>query len=215
MLVASVVAATQQTPKPVALERGAIRLRPGTEKWGPEELAERLAGERWERVSLVTAPGEFSIRGDIVDVFPPGRSTPVRLEYFGDELESIRPFDQQTQRAAGSLPELEISTGGDAFGTLLDHFGRNDPVFLVAPDEEMCALVGNRPGADLDDLRAGERPYEVRQVEPVAAGAEKLRERIVEACEGVPHAYFENPTDELRAACESAAQFVSSVRKVG
>ncbi|MHC4937550.1 MAG: transcription-repair coupling factor [Planctomycetota bacterium] len=200
VLIASMEAGTQPAPKPATLQRGAIRLLPGTDRIGPAELADRLAQDEWERVSLVTGPGEFSVRGDIVDLHPPGRDHPVRLEYFGDELEAIRRFDPETQRAQDPIPELEISTRGDAFGTLLDHFGNDDPVFLVAPDEEMVALVGELPGADLDDLRRGERPYEVQQVEPVAAGAEKLRERIVEACEGMERVYFacRNEAEEHR-----------------
>jgi len=200
VLVASIEAATQPTPRPAALDKGAIRLAPGTEKWGPADLAERLAADDWERVSLVTAPGEFSIRGDIVDLFPPGRDEPVRLEYFGDELESIRRFDPETQRAHGRLESLAISTRGDAFGTLLDHFGARDPVFLVAPDDAMRALVAGRPGDDLDDLHTGEKPYEVRQVEPVAAGAEKLRERIVEVCSAMRRVFFacRNEAEETR-----------------
>jgi len=201
-VLASHLAATQPVPLRGAMERDAIHLVAGSEKWGPDRLAERLAHDEWERVSLVTQPGEFSIRGDIVDLFPPGRDQPVRLEYFGDELEGLRDFDSDTQRATDVIERIELftRTGDDQFGTLLDHFLPEQPVFLVAPDEEMCALVGDRAGADLDALRTGARPFEVRQVEPVAAGAEQLTARILEACDGIKHKFFacRNEAEEHR-----------------
>ncbi|MHC4954384.1 MAG: transcription-repair coupling factor [Planctomycetota bacterium] len=202
VVLASLLAATQPVPLLAALERDAIRLVRGSDEWGPEQLAERLAEDTWERVSLVTAPGEFSVRGDIVDLFPPGRDRPVRLEYFGDELETLREFDAATQRGADTIERLDLSTRGseEEFGTLLDHFRLEDPVFLVAPDDEMCALVGERAGADLDAMRSGARPFEVRQVEPISAGSDQLRDRIAEVCADTPHAYFacRNEAEEHR-----------------
>ncbi|MEM8884524.1 MAG: transcription-repair coupling factor [Planctomycetota bacterium] len=202
ILIASARAAAQPAPKPTALEEGSIELVVGTESWSPDTLVERLVADGWERVSLVTGRGELSLRGDILDLFPPGRAQPVRLEFFGDELEAIRRFDVESQRAEDALEAIEFSTRGkeEAFGTLLDHFGEDDLVFLIAPNEELLELAGDRPGAELDDLRIGERPFAVRQVEPVSAGVEKLRERIVEACAGMQTALFacRNEAEETR-----------------
>ena len=152
-------------------------------------LARPLAEEAWQRVSLVTAPGEFSVRGDIVDLFAPGVAAPARLEYFGDELETVRVFDPDTQRATATIERLTFaarSRDDEGFAKLIDHFEPSDLVFQVAPD---TPLEGH-PGADLDALRGGGVELDVRQVEPVAAGAEKLRERIREACEGAQAAFF-------------------------
>ena len=63
VVLASLLAATQPVPMLAALERDAIRLAAGSEEWGPERLMERLAQDGWERVSLVTGPGEVSTRG--------------------------------------------------------------------------------------------------------------------------------------------------------
>jgi len=202
VVLASLLAVTQPVPLRGAMERDAIHLVAGSEEWGPERLAERLARDEWERVSLVMQPGEFSVRGDIFDLFPPGRDNPVRLEYFGDELEGLRVFDAETQRATDIVERIELltRTGDEEFGTLLDHFLPEHPVFLVAPDDDMRALVDDRAGVDLDALRAGARPFEVRQVEPVAAGPEQLTQRILEACEGMEHKYFacRNEAEEHR-----------------
>src|SRR5690606_7060935 len=63
------------------------------------ELAERLVRLGLESTSLVERPGELSVRGDILDLFPWSRSRPIRLEFFGDTLESIREFDPVSQRS--------------------------------------------------------------------------------------------------------------------
>ena len=60
------------------------------------------------RASTVREPGEYAVRGGILDLFPPGLGDPVRLDFFGDQLESIRAFDAQTQRTSGELRALDL-----------------------------------------------------------------------------------------------------------
>ncbi len=80
----------------------------GEEVRRPEFLA-HLAAAGYERRPVVEEPGEFSVRGGIIDLFPPLYDKPVRLEFFGDELESIRLFDPAAQRSVGaSLEELVL-----------------------------------------------------------------------------------------------------------
>ncbi|MHC4958071.1 MAG: transcription-repair coupling factor [Planctomycetota bacterium] len=202
VVLASMEAATQPVPAPDALVRSAIELAPGSDAWPPDKLAARLASEEWRKVSLVTGPGEFSARGDIFDLCAPGMASPVRLEFFGDELEAVRRFDAATQRATGTLQAVRFSTRGSgesaqAMGRLLDHFGPDDMVFRVEPGED---TPPSQPGADLDGLRSGDEVWSVRQVEAIAPGAEALRERIAETCAEVKHAYFacRNDAEEQR-----------------
>src|SRR5918996_1483332 len=63
----------------------------------PDALAEQLVGLGYERSDLVLHRGEFAVRGGIVDVFPGTGSRPVRLDYFGDEIEKVREFSPSTQ----------------------------------------------------------------------------------------------------------------------
>ncbi len=71
-------------------------------------LGDRLAQIGYERVPLVEMEGQWSRRGDIVDVFPVSSELPVRLEWFGDEIEQMREFDPATQRSAGgTLDKIE------------------------------------------------------------------------------------------------------------
>jgi len=78
-----------------------------------EELPRDLIGEQavlwgYKRSPMVTNPGEFALRGDILDIFPPGYDSPLRLEFFGDTVEAIRRFDAGTQRSLAELTEAAL-----------------------------------------------------------------------------------------------------------
>ena len=89
------------------LRMGAVIRR--DEDTAPEELVEKLLACGYVREDPVRGVGEFSIRGGILDVWPPGTDTPARIEFFGDTVESIRSFDQETQLSTAQLAELEIA----------------------------------------------------------------------------------------------------------
>ncbi len=78
------------------------------EECPPEEVMEKCIAWGYERVSMTGRVGQFSARGDILDVFPPGYDLPLRLEYFGDTLESIRLFQPMSQRSSGKLSEAVL-----------------------------------------------------------------------------------------------------------
>jgi transcription-repair coupling factor (superfamily II helicase) len=71
-------------------------------------LARKLTEGGYIRVTLVEGKGEFAVRGDVVDLFPPMARHPFRLEFFGDELESIREFDEASQRSIKELAEFML-----------------------------------------------------------------------------------------------------------
>src|SRR5262249_12133938 len=74
----------------------------------PEDLVDKLLATGYKREDPVAAVGEFSLRGGIVDVWPPGREAPVRIEFFGDTIDSLREFDPETQLSTGPLQEAEL-----------------------------------------------------------------------------------------------------------
>lgn len=78
-----------------------------------EELAAKLLTGGYSRVSLVEGAGEFAVRGNILDIFPPAAANPLRLEFMGDELESIRTFHPDSQRSAGELCDFTLFPAGD------------------------------------------------------------------------------------------------------
>jgi transcription-repair coupling factor (superfamily II helicase) len=73
-----------------------------------EQLVAWLEANGSVRTGTVREPGEYAVRGGIVDLHPPGLPLPVRLDFFGDTLESIRPFDPETQRSTGQLRSLDL-----------------------------------------------------------------------------------------------------------
>ncbi|NLA42240.1 MAG: transcription-repair coupling factor [Smithella sp.] len=78
-----------------------------------EEFPQKLVAGGYQRVSLVENPGEFSRRGNILDVFPPGVPGPLRLEMAGDEIESIRRFDGSSQRSGASVDAFVLGPAGE------------------------------------------------------------------------------------------------------
>jgi len=89
------------------LRAGAVLRR--DEDHTPEELVGKLLGSGYVREDPVGTIGEFSMRGGILDVWPPGRNAPARLEFFGDTVDSIREFDPETQLSTTQLPQAEIA----------------------------------------------------------------------------------------------------------
>ena len=77
-----------------------------------EELAAWLVDHGYQHTEAVELPGEFSRRGGILDVYSPDAEAPYRLEFFGDEIESIRQFSPQTQRSLGELEQAEWAAVG-------------------------------------------------------------------------------------------------------
>jgi len=75
----------------------------------PDELARQWVELGYEAVNIVTSTGQFSRRGGILDVWPPAEPQPVRIEFFGDEIDTLRRFDPATQRTTASLERMLIS----------------------------------------------------------------------------------------------------------
>jgi transcription-repair coupling factor (superfamily II helicase) len=98
----------RRTLRPEEVRRAGTILR-RDEDQSPEELVERLVASGYMREEPVGAVGEFSIRGGILDVWSPGASAPVRVEFFGDTVESMREFDPETQLSTAQLKETAIA----------------------------------------------------------------------------------------------------------
>ncbi|MDL2409487.1 transcription-repair coupling factor [Rhizobium calliandrae] len=74
-----------------------------------DDIAGRLERNGFDRVATVREVGEYAVRGGILDVFVPGTEEPVRLDFFGDTLESIRSFDPASQRTTGQIRSLDLN----------------------------------------------------------------------------------------------------------
>lgn len=112
-LVATTVnAATQKLPSRAALSGARIAIRPGG-ALDTEALAAHLSASGYRRVGTVLESGEYAFRGGIVDLYPAGAPAPVRIDLFGDEVESMRTFDPLTQRSTGACGGLDLAPASE------------------------------------------------------------------------------------------------------
>jgi transcription-repair coupling factor (superfamily II helicase) len=117
LLVTTVNAATQRTLSPFRVRQLVARLAPG-ERIDMAKLSALLSANGYHRTDTVQDSGEYAVRGGILDLFPAGESEGLRLDFFGDEIESVRRFDPATQRTTGN--EKSGFTLLPASETLLD-----------------------------------------------------------------------------------------------
>ncbi|HUR96044.1 MAG TPA: transcription-repair coupling factor [Gemmatimonadales bacterium] len=114
VLVTTARATAERTLMPAALERLRLRVATG-ERRPPRDVAQTLERMGYRRVPTVTEVAEFSVRGGILDVYGFGMAAPARLEWWGDDVSSIRGFDLTTQRSLqelGDVTILPITTAG-------------------------------------------------------------------------------------------------------
>ncbi|HVQ37029.1 MAG TPA: transcription-repair coupling factor [Pyrinomonadaceae bacterium] len=100
-------ALARRTVSPEEITRAGALLRRGDNQ-SPEDLVERLVAAGYVREDPVGAVGEFSMRGGILDVWSPGQQRPVRIEFFGDEVDSIREFDAETQLSTSQCGAVDL-----------------------------------------------------------------------------------------------------------
>ncbi|MCI0583690.1 MAG: transcription-repair coupling factor [Chloroflexi bacterium] len=163
ILVASVQALLQHTIAPDDLPDEPRRLTPGA-RASQSQLLRDLLALGYSPVLEVAGKGEFARRGGIADVFPPSGSLPVRIELFGDEVESLRTFDPTDQRSTGTIAAIELlpasefllpHEGPEALASRLPMSTSKLPERLAADFERLTDAGGEgRPGTPIRDTRA-------------------------------------------------------------
>lgn len=116
LILTTVAAITQRTLTPFRIRQLATTLAAG-QRIDRDALAELLVSNGFSRVDTVADQGEFAVRGGILDLFPAGEETGLRVDFFGDEIESIRRFDPADQRSLGPAKALQLLPASE---TLLD-----------------------------------------------------------------------------------------------
>jgi transcription-repair coupling factor (superfamily II helicase) len=142
VIVATRASLDQAAPKPGALISASIQLRRGTtEKM--ECILEQVSRTGYERVAQVTARGQFAVRGGIIDLFSWQAPLPVRIEFFGDEIESLREFDIDTQTSVRDLSSVDILLGAadDQSGALRDYVARGHIKIDIEHEETSDAHI--------------------------------------------------------------------------
>ncbi len=148
ILIAPVVALLQPVPTPRALAEARLSLQLGAEI-PPEEIISWLVDSGFEQVDQVDKPNEFARRGGIVDVFPTGVGQAIRVEFFGDQIDSIRKFDLDTQRSTDKIQAFDLT--GTAAGRRTDpnettHLGAylgDQTIICTAEPQAVHELAGD------------------------------------------------------------------------
>ncbi|MBI2478646.1 MAG: transcription-repair coupling factor, partial [Planctomycetia bacterium] len=137
VLVTSIQSLLQPTPSRDLIERSSRVLRNGSQL-DIEAFKRWLVTQKFHSTSAVELPGEFSMRGGIIDLFAPDWQRPVRIELFDDEIESIRRFDVTTQRSLETLDEVEITViqpTSHSSAHLADYLPSHTWCLLVEPEQ--------------------------------------------------------------------------------
>ncbi|MEO0343402.1 MAG: transcription-repair coupling factor [Pseudomonadota bacterium] len=111
-LVTSLNAVTQNLPHPTYLRQAGFRVNSG-KSVNLDDLRAYFSRMGFKQAPTVTEAGDYAIRGGIVDIFPPGARLPVRLDLFGDTVDSIKQFDPLTQKSSKSLLKLSLAPASE------------------------------------------------------------------------------------------------------
>jgi transcription-repair coupling factor (superfamily II helicase) len=176
VVVTSIAALLQPVPSRTERDAGTRTIRIGDEL-DRDDFLRWLVDRGFERTGGVEVPGEFCVHGGILDVYPPDPEEPFRIEFFGDEIESIRRFHVETQRKTAELQEATftlvapVDTGPESTRTgecLLDSLPDGSWVALAELEEiveegkRYLERLGDRRGLFTVDAvlkRVAERPY--------------------------------------------------------
>ena len=135
-----------------------------------EQLKNQLVALGYERVGQVEMPGQFSVRGDIVDIYCLTEENPWRIELWGDEIDSIRSFDPESQRSLENLEELTIYPA-------VEHIGDKDMVsFLDYFPEERTIIFLDEPNRLTEKGGAVEEEYRQSRMHREEKGSRNLPE---------------------------------------
>ncbi len=153
IVLAPIAAVRQRLMPRASFEQSSFALSTGDEA-GWERLQERLFALGYERCDVVSAVGEYAVRGGIVDCFAATADAPVRIEFVGDVIESMREFAIESQRSSATIDRLEVAPWSDDLdgtATIFDYLPADATVVLEEP-----ATIAATARA-LDEERARER----------------------------------------------------------
>jgi transcription-repair coupling factor (superfamily II helicase) len=211
IVVASILSLLQPLPAPGQRSGDFLNLNVGA-SLDTEATLELFIAGGYTRVPLAEAPGEVSLRGDILDLYPFASEEPLRIEAFDDEVESLRLFDPETQRSTSTIERISVCIAGDA-GGVEDGKGERldqlmptgtklvelEPLRIVDMAEGLrvqssshgAALIGWNEARDqlarleLASLPTRGKSFEVRSVQGLAVGMREAAAHLGEALDRV------------------------------
>jgi len=142
IVVATRASLDQSAPKRGTLRSAVTQLTRGAAA-KMEQLVEQLVGSGYERVAQVTTRGQFAVRGGIVDIYSWHAPLPFRLEFFGDQIESLREFDIDSQTSVRDLrlADLLLGTADDQRGLVRDYVAPDHLILDIEPEEISDAQI--------------------------------------------------------------------------
>jgi transcription-repair coupling factor (superfamily II helicase) len=140
LIVTTRAALDQPAPKRGALHTSALRLKRGSRE-AMERVIEQLAQSHYERVAQVTVRGQFAVRGGILDLYSWQAQLPVRAEFFGDDIESLREFDIDTQTSIRNLQSVDVLLAGaeDQSAHVRDYIAKDHLRIAVELNDDYAA----------------------------------------------------------------------------
>ncbi len=150
-----------------------------------EEMQSRLVALGYDREVQIEAPGQFAVRGGILDVYPLTEELPIRIELWGDEVDSIRTFDVETQRSIENLeevsicPAVEFPQEGEKGVSFLDYFPKEETILFL---DEPVRLIEKGQGVEEEFLESQkkrvESGYEVTDAEVQLYHTEEILKKM-------------------------------------
>ncbi|MHB8901830.1 MAG: transcription-repair coupling factor [Thermoguttaceae bacterium] len=137
VVVTSTAALLQPVPSRATMAQQTRSIRVG-EPTGVEELARWLTENEFHRTTAVELPGEFAVRGGLLDIFAPDWYDPVRVEFFGDQIDSLRRFEVAGQRSLGQLESVDLTMLSPTVrheAHLADHLPEGSWFLLIEPED--------------------------------------------------------------------------------
>lgn len=154
ILVTTPAAVAQWLPNPDYINNSAVKIKEG-DIVEIDELVKKLISIRYTRLSEIDGKGQFAVRGDIVDIFPYGAENPIRIEFFDNEVDSVRVFDIISQRTIDKTGEVLILPDNETYIWNLDHADRvkSDIIRdLQISDIKETSNLYNRVISDVDKM---------------------------------------------------------------
>ena len=231
LVVASAAALLPRLSAPDRLKGSGLVLHPDDEI-APTDLADRLAEAGYTRQDPTDEPGEFSARGGVVDFFPAGARHPIRVEFIGDNIESLRTYDPGTQRSIEPVDQVQIvplqelldeigeraatpehpSERPDRSATLLDYLSSGRfQTFVSEPDEVKAAILKQREQIEASHGEAVRKNQPAPEPASLVIGWDELAP-LVEGATGL-EALALGTEDEVRhIATQPAMEFAGRVQ---
>lgn len=141
-----------------------IKLKIGTDI-NLKNIVDNLYEIGYEKETLVTKPGEFGLRGFILDIFPLNEENPIRIEFFGDTIESIRYFEVESQKSLENIDEIEIysiSKTSEKYSSLYEYL--NNPL-VIFKDYSQIKISYERIMNDIFELNIENPLYDINDID--------------------------------------------------